>query len=97
MSRDWDAKLSVSYLGPRDNVDEGASLDSTTLANLQVVRWFGRTTRISLDVFNLFNQRTRAVDSLVASRSGILDGTGETFLSSPAEPRGFLLKLRTRF
>ena len=97
MSRDLDAKLSVSYLGPRDNVDEGAALPGSTLANFQLVRWFGRTTRLSLDVFNVFNQRALAVDSLVASRAGLLDGTGEKFLTSPADPRGFLLKLRTRF
>ena len=97
MSRDLDAKLSVSYLGPRDNVDEGAALRSSTLANLQVVRWFGRTTRLSLDVFNVFNQRARVVDAFIASRTELLDGTGEKFLTSPADPRGFLLKLRTRF
>jgi hypothetical protein len=97
MSRDWDAKLSVSYLGPRDNVDEGAALRSSTLANFQLVGWFGRTTRLSLDVFNVFNQRARVVDTFVASRTGLLDGTGEKFLLSPADPRGFLLKLRTRF
>ena len=97
MTRDWDAKLRVNYLGPREAIEEAPSLKSTTLANLELVRWFGRTTRISLDVFNVFNQRPVAVDGLAAARMGLADGTGDSFLSSPAEPRAFLLKFRTRF
>ena len=97
MSRDWDVRLAVNYLGPRDAADEGAALRSTTLANAQVAWWLGHTTRVSLDVFNVFNQRLLVVDSFAASRAGMLEGAGEKFLSSPAEPRGFLLKLRTRF
>lgn len=97
MSREWDAKLRVNYLGPRDAIEDAPSLKGTTLANLEVVRWFGRTTRISLDVFNVFNQRPVAVDSFAAARTGLADGTGESFLSSPSEPRAFLLKFRTRF
>jgi TonB-dependent receptor-like protein len=94
VSRDWDARLAVNYLGPRDAAIEGLPLRSTTLVNAQVVRWLGNTTRVSFDVFN---QRLQAVDSFAASRAGMLEGIGETFLSSPAEPRGFLLKLRTHF
>ena len=97
MTRDWDAKLRVNYLGPRDAIEEAPVLKGTTLANLELVRWFGRTTRISLDVFNVFNQRPVTVDSFAAARLGLADGTGESFLSSPAEPRAFLLKFRTRF
>src|SRR5262249_15515377 len=97
MARDWDAKLSVSYLGPRDALDDAQALRATTMANFEVVRWLGRTTRVSLDVFNVFDQRATVVDSLAASRTGLLDGMGESFLASPAEPRGFLVKFRTRF
>ena len=97
MSRNWDANLAVSYLGRRDGVDEATTVASSALVNGQIVHWFGRTTRLSLHVFNVLNHRIDAVDAFAASRLGWQEGAGETFLASPAEPRSFLLKFRTRF
>jgi len=96
-SRNWNADLAVSYLGRRDGTDEATTLSSAALVNGQVVYWFGRTTRLSVHVFNVLNHRVDAVDSFAASRLGWQDGAGESFLASPAEPRAFLVKFRTRF
>lgn len=97
MSRDLDAAVGVSYVGRRDGIDERATLSSAALVNGQLVRWFGRTTRISFHVFNALNRRVEAVDAFDALHLGWLEGTGETFLASPTEPRAFLVKFRTRF
>ena len=97
MSRDWDAAVGVSYLDRRDGIDERATQSGAALVNGELVRWFGRTTRISFHVFNALNHRVEPVDAFDAVRLGWLEGTGETFLATPTEPRAFLVKFRTRF
>jgi hypothetical protein len=56
-----------------------------------------KTTRVSLDVFNIFQQQIQAIDYHAASRLWGQPGMAEDFLFHPAEPRGFRLRLRTTF
>ncbi|HUQ27783.1 MAG TPA: hypothetical protein VM051_04280 [Usitatibacter sp.] len=87
MPKGWSAGLGVDYLGKRPGIDESASLASSTFVNARIARSLSRNTRVSLDLLNLFDQRLRDVDYFSASRLS----------STPAEPRGLRLKLRTTF
>lgn len=94
----WSARLSVSYLGPRDAIaEEAPRIRSTTRVNAQVQRKLARNTRLILDVFNVFDHRITEVDEFSAARSGLQPGAGETFLLRPTESRTVVLRLRTTF
>lgn len=94
----WTARLSVSYLGPRDAIaDEAPQARSTTRVNAQVQRKLARNTRVILDVFNVFDHRVAEVDAFAAARSGLQPGAGETFMLRPTESRTVVLRLRTTF
>jgi hypothetical protein len=93
----WTAKLFVSYLGPRERADEEPTrLRSSTVVNAQVARNLTKATRLTFDVFNVFNQAVEDMDPFAASRLA-QPGSMDNFLFHPGEPRGFRLKLRTTF
>jgi hypothetical protein len=94
----WTARLFVSYLGPRHAADdEQVRMRSSTVVNAQVMHRLSPSTRITFDVFNVFDHRGVQADPLAASRLGPMPGAMENFLFHPAEPRGFRLKLRVTF
>jgi outer membrane receptor protein involved in Fe transport len=93
----WSASLLVSYLGKRSGIEEAASLRASTFVNARLSRSLSKNTRLSLDVFNLFDQRLRDVDYFSASHLASAFGPADSYLFNPAEPRGFRLKLRTTF
>lgn len=94
----WSAWLFVSTLGPRDATgDEAPRIRSTTRVNAQVQHRISRQTRVSLDVFNVFDHRVSEVDAFAASRAAPPAGMGESFLFRPTDARGFLLRVRTTF
>ena len=97
LPKGWIARVFVSYLGPRDGLEEGVRLRSSSLVNAQVARRLSKNTLLSLDVFNVFDRRVDMVDSFSASRAGLDTARGESYLFDPTEARGFLVKLRTRF
>jgi len=93
----WSASLFVSYLGRRSGIEEPAGLRASTFVNARLSRNLTKDTRLSFDVFNLFDQRLRDIDYFSASRLSSAFGAADNYLFNPAEPRGFLLKLRTTF
>lgn len=93
----WSASLLVNYLGKRTGIDEPASVRASTFVNGRLSRNLSKNTRVTFDVFNVFDQRLRDVDYFSASRMSSAFGAADSYLFSPAEPRGFRLKLRTTF
>ncbi len=97
MPNGWSGSLLVSYLGKRAEIDDTAGLRASTFVNARLARSLSKNTRLSFDVFNLFDQRLNGVDYFSASRMSNAFGTSDDYLFNPAEPRGFRLKLKTTF
>ena len=95
--RGWTASLVVNSLGRRDSPNEGTRVKPSTFVNARLTRNLSKTTRLSLDVFNVFDRRVSDVDYFSAARLWSNPGAADSFLFNPAEPRGFRLKLRTHF
>jgi hypothetical protein len=96
--RGWSASLFVSNFASGELGDgEGERLRSSTLVNGRLTHNLSKKTRVSLDVFNIFQQRIQAIDYHAASRLWGQPGMADDFLFHPAEPRGFRLRLRTTF
>ena len=94
----WTARLFVTYLGPRTATDDEAlRLRSSSLVNAQVASRLSKKTRVTFDVFNVFNQPVGEIDQFAAARLIVAPGSMDSFLFHPAEPRGFRLNLRTTF
>ena len=93
----WTAALLVNYLGKRAGLEESASLRASTFVNARFTRKLSKSTRVTFDVFNVFDQRLRDVDYFAASRMARAAGSADSYLFNPAEPRGFRLRLRTTF
>ena len=92
------ASLLVSYLGQRTGIEDGASLRASTFVNARLTQNLSKRTRVTFDMFNLFDQRLRDVDYFSASRLATTPfGASDNYLFNPAEPRGFRIKLRTTF
>jgi hypothetical protein len=94
----WTASLLVNYLGRRPVAEDGgASLRASSFVNARLARSLGKSTRVTFDVFNVFDRRMRDVDYLSTTRVWNTSGATDSFLFNPAEPRGFRIKLRTTF
>jgi hypothetical protein len=93
----WTASLLVNYLGRRSAAEDGgASLRASSFVNARLTRSLGKSTRVTFDVFNVFDQRVRDVDYFSTARIWN-SGAADSFLFNPAEPRGIRIKLRTTF
>jgi hypothetical protein len=90
----WRASLFVTSPGPRD---ENAGLQATTTVGARLSRSIAPGVRLSLDVFNVFDQRTREIDAFSASRSQPATAIGENYLFHPSEPRGVRVGVRIAF
>ncbi|MGZ5036192.1 MAG: hypothetical protein ACXWG1_11635 [Usitatibacter sp.] len=94
----WTASLLVNSLGRRDSlVDDSTPVRQSTFVNARLSRNLSKRSRLSLDVFNIFDLRARNLDYFATSRLWDQPGAGDSFLFNPAEPRGFRVKLRTTF
>lgn len=94
----WSASLFVKYLGERTAMEEDAlRLRSSTTVGAQFTTRLDKRTRLTVDVFNVFNQRAGDLDYFAASRLWRQPGTVDGFLFHPAAPRGFRALLSTRF
>lgn len=96
-TRGWTASLFVSHFASDGLEDEGERLRSSTLVNGRLNWSLSRRTRLSFDVFNIFDQSVGPIDYYAASRLWGQPGMADDFLFHPAEPRGFRLRLRTTF
>lgn len=94
----WSASLFVKYLGARPAIEENAlRLRSSTTVGAQFTTRVSKATRITVDVFNVFNQRAGDIDYFAASRLWSQPGTVDGYLFHPAAPRGFRALVSTRF
>ena len=94
----WSASLFVTRaLADPALADEGVQVPDSTAVNARLARRISRSTRLTLDVFNLFDRRADPLDAFVASSSWAPGGMPEDFLVHPGEPRGVRLSLRWTF
>jgi hypothetical protein len=94
----WSASLLVSYFGRRQTVeDDSPRRKASSFVNGRLSRNLSKKTRITFDVFNVFDQRLGNVDYFSATRVWYQPGAGDNFLLNPLEPRGFRIRLRTTF
>jgi len=96
-SMGWRASLFVSHVAPRPSLeDDSFRIQPSTFVSARLSGLIAKDTRLSFDVFNVFDQRTRNLDYLALSRTGI-PAAPENFLFGPGEPRGFRINLRKTF
>ena len=95
----WSAGLQARYFGPRPLIEGGATRSrSSTLAYARLGYKFSPSTRLSLDVFNLFDRQASDIDYLYRSR---LPGEPREGIDDihfhPVEPRSVRLTLAYNF
>ncbi|SFX33516.1 Outer membrane receptor proteins, mostly Fe transport [Janthinobacterium lividum] len=95
----WSGAFQLRYFGPRPLIEDNSVRSaSTTLAYARVAYQLNRKTRLSLDVFNLFDKRASDIDYYYASR---LPGEGADGVNDrhfhPVEPRSVRLTLSYAF
>jgi len=94
----WSASLFVSSFGSRQAVEDNAvRAKSSSFVNARLSRNLSKQTRVSVEVFNIFDHRLGDVDYFSTTRVWAQPGAGDNFLFNPAEPRGFRIRLRTTF
>ena len=95
----WSAAFQLRHFGPRPLVEDGSVRSaSTTLAYARLGYQLNRRTRLSLDVFNLFDKRASDIDYYYASRlpGEAADGVEDRHFH-PVEPRSARLTLAYAF
>ena len=89
----WRASLFVTSPPAQD---ESVGLRGTTTVGARLSRSIAPGVRLSLDVFNVFDQDTREVDAFAASRAQA-PAIAENYLFHPSESRGVRLGIRIAF
>ncbi|MGK5080036.1 TonB-dependent receptor [Janthinobacterium sp. HLX7-2] len=95
----WSAAFQLRYFGPRPLIEDNSVRSaSTTLAYARVGYQLNRQTRISLDVFNLFDKRASDIDYYYASRlpGEAAQGVNDRHFH-PVEPRSLRLTVAYAF
>ena len=95
----WSGAFQLRYFGPRPLIEDNSVRSaSTTLAYARVAYQINRKTRVSLDVFNLFDKRASDIDYYYASRlpGEAAEGVNDRH-SHPVEPRSVRLTLSYAF
>ena len=95
----WSAAFQLRYFGPRPLVEDNSVRSaSTTLAYARLGYQLNRQTRVSLDVFNLFDKRASDIDYYYASRlPGEAAAGVEDRHFHPVEPRSVRMTLAYSF
>ena len=94
----WSASLFVSSFGREQSVEtDSPRHKASSFVNGRLSRNLSKKTRVTFDVFNVFDRRLGNVDYFATTRVWNQPGAGDNFLSNPLEPRGFRVKLRTTF
>ena len=70
---------------------------SNTTVGEQLSLRLTRSTRMNVDVFNVFDRKSGEVDYFTGSQIFRQPGTLDGYLTHPAEGRGFRLSLTARF
>ncbi len=95
----WSGAFQLRYFGPRPLIEDNSVRSaSTTLAYARLAYQLNRRTRLSLDVFNLFNKRASDIDYYYASRlpGEATEGVNDRHFH-PVEPRSVRLSLSYAF
>jgi outer membrane receptor protein involved in Fe transport len=95
----WSGQFQLRYFGPRPLIEDNSQRsDPTTLAYLRVGYQINRSTKLALDVFNLFDSKASDIDYYYASRlpSEPAEGVADRHFH-PVEPRSVRLTLTSRF
>jgi outer membrane receptor protein involved in Fe transport len=85
----WSGAFQLRYFGPRPLIeDNSVRSDATTIAYLRVGYKIDAKTRLTLDIFNLFNRKNSDIDYYYASRlqGEALAGVDDVHFH-PVEPR----------
>ncbi len=95
----WSGQFQLRYFGPRPLIEDNSQRsDGTTLAYLRVGYQINRTTKLALDVFNLFDRKASDIDYYYTSRlpGEPVEGVADRHFH-PVEPRSLRLTLTTNF
>jgi len=95
----WFGQAQLRYFGPRPLIeDNSVRSKGTTLAYARLGYKLDARTRVSVDVFNLFNRKASDIDYFYTSRlrGEPLEGVNDVH-SHPAEPRTVRLTLNVGF
>ena len=94
----WSASVFVPKLEKKDYAaDPNIRAAIPPVVNATVSRRVARGTRLSLDVFNVLDRRFAPVESLAAPEWGKSSVPSDNYLFTPAEARGFRVRLRIAF
>jgi len=95
----WSGAFQLRYFGPRPLIeDNSVRSQSTTLAYARVGYKVDAKTRVTLDVFNLFDRQASDIDYYYPSRlNGEATGGVNDIHFHPVEPRTFRLTLTRNF
>jgi outer membrane receptor protein involved in Fe transport len=95
----WSGALQLRYFGPRPLIeDDSVRSKATTLAYARVGYKIDQKTRLSLDIFNLFNKKASDIDYYYTSRLQGEPAEGvDDIHSHPVESRAFRLTLTHNF
>lgn len=94
----WYGAFQLRYFGPRPLIeDNSVRSDSTTIAYARLGYNFNAKTRLTLDVFNLFNRKASDIDYYYASQLRGESAPVDDLHFHPVEPRSARLTLVYRF
>jgi hypothetical protein len=95
----WFGALQFRYFGPRPLIEDNSQRSApTALAYLRVGRQLDASTRLSVDVFNLFNRKASDIDYFYTSRLAGEPAAGiDGIHFHPVEPRSARVTLQYRF
>ncbi|MCV2370365.1 TonB-dependent receptor [Roseateles oligotrophus] len=95
----WFGHFQLRYMGPRALIEDNSQRsNATTLAYARIGYKFGRDSRLTLDLFNLFNRQASDIDYFYASRlkGEAAEGVADRHFH-PVEPRSLRLTWNSGF
>ena len=94
----WFGGMQLRYFGPRPLIeDNSVRSQSTVLTNARVGYKVNNTTRVTLDVFNLFNRKASDIDYFYSSQLGGEAAPVDDRHFHPVEPRSVRLSVTYNF
>ena len=90
----WRASLFVTRPQAKD---EPAVLRGSSTVGARFSRPIARNTRLSVDVFNVFDSPAPTVDPVALTRAGARASIAENYLFHPGEQRGVRVGISIRF
>ena len=94
----WSGGVRLRYFGPRPLIeDNSVRSQASTIVNLQATYRIDRTTKLSLDIFNVFDSKVSDIDYLYESQLPGEPAPVSDIHTHPSEPRTARLTLRMSF